>query len=103
MLVVSDNKNKQEWHHGLVCEHLQGKDGVVQGVRMIVRDKIWERPIQLVCPLEIRSTMTQEELNKRISIANNEYPEAEETRSRRLAKAEAFKNFARIAEDEERF
>ena len=83
VLVVSDSKNKHEWHHGLVCEHLPGKDGVVRGVRMIVRDKIWERPIQLVCPLEIRSTMTQEELNKRIAIANDkEHPEAEETRSR---------------------
>ena len=29
------------------------------------------RPVQFLCPLEIRSTMTQEELNKRIAIANN--------------------------------
>ena len=72
---------------------------------MIVRDKIWECPIQLVCPLEIRSTMTQEELNKRISIANTkEHLRLERSRrSRRLAKAEACKNISRIAEDEERF
>ena len=104
VLVVSDSKNKHEWHHGLVCEHLQGKDGVVLGVRMIVRDKIWERPIQLVCHLEIRSTMTLEELNKRLVVAyNKEHPEVEVTRPRRLAKAEVCENIARIAEDEERF
>ena len=60
VLVVSDSQNKHEWHHGLVCEHLRGKDGVVRGVWMIVRDRIWERPIQLVCPCEMRSTMTPE-------------------------------------------
>ena len=47
VLVVSDSKNKHESHHGLVCEHLTGKDGVVRGVQMIVRNKIWERPYNL--------------------------------------------------------
>ena len=70
VLVVADSKNRHEWHHGLVCELLKGKDGVVRGVRMIVRNKVMERPLQLVCPLEIRSTMSSEELNKRIKTAN---------------------------------
>ena len=68
---------------------------------MIVRDKIWERPIQLVCPPEIRPTMTPEELNKRIIIANKAYPESEVTRPGRMTKADSCKNIARIAEDEE--
>ena len=70
VLVVADSKNKHEWHHGLVCELLKGKDGVVRGVWMIVQNKVMERPLQLVCPLEIRSTMSAEELNKRIKTAN---------------------------------
>ena len=48
--VVADSKNRHEWHHGLVCELWKGKDGVVRGVQMIVRNKVKERPLQLVCP-----------------------------------------------------
>ena len=47
VLVVADSKNRHEWHHGLVCELLKGKDGAVRGVRMIVRDKVMEQPLQL--------------------------------------------------------
>jgi len=69
---------------------------------MIVRDKIWEHPIQLVCPLQIRSTITPEELNKRIIIANNkEHSQPHVRRPTRLAKADACKNIARITEHEE--
>ena len=39
---------------------------------MIVKKKYWERPIQLVCLFEIKSTMSAEELNKRLRIANIE-------------------------------
>ena len=69
VLVVADSKNRREWDHGLVCELLKGKDGVVRGVRMIVR-KVVGQPLQLVCPLEISSTMSAEEINKRIKIVN---------------------------------
>ena len=72
VLVVSDSKNCREWKHGLVCELLKGKDQVVRGVRMIVNHRIWERPVQLVCPLEIKSQMSSEELNKRILAANKD-------------------------------
>ena len=33
---------------------------------------IWECPVQLVCPLEIKSQMSSEELNKRIQAANKD-------------------------------
>ena len=33
---------------------------------MIVNNNVWERPVQLICPLEIKSTLTPEELNRRI-------------------------------------
>ena len=46
VLVVSDSKNRREWKHGLVCELLKRKDQVVRGVRMIVNNRIWERPVQ---------------------------------------------------------
>ena len=55
VLVVGDAKNRHEWKHGLVAELLIGKDEVVRGVRTVVNNKVWERPIQLICPLEIKS------------------------------------------------
>ena len=70
VLVVSDSKNRREWKHGMVCELFKGKDQVVRGVRMIVNNRIWERSVQLVCPLEINSQMSSEELNKRIQAVN---------------------------------
>ena len=104
VLVVGDSKNKHTWRHGLVCQHLPGKDGVVRGVRMIVRNKIWERPVQLICPLEIRSTMTPEELNRRIEVANkvgDRGTEIQDERPTRQAKVKARKKIEDIAEDEE--
>ena len=70
VLVVGDGKNRHEWKHGLVGDLLRGKDEVVRGVRMIVNNKVWERPIQLICPLEIKSTFFAEELNRRIQLAS---------------------------------
>ena len=40
---------------GKVIRHVQGKDGVVRGVILLHKGNHIERPIQLVCPLEIRS------------------------------------------------
>ena len=39
---------------------------------MIVNDRIWGRPVQSVYPLEIKSQMSSEELNKRIQAANKD-------------------------------
>ena len=39
---------------------------------MIVNNRIWEHPVQLVCPLEIKSQISSEELNKRIQAANKD-------------------------------
>ena len=33
---------------------------------MIVNTTLWERPVQLICPLESKSTVTPEEFNRRI-------------------------------------
>jgi len=42
----------------LIVELLNGEDKVVTGVKMIVNNNVWERPVQLICPLEIKSTLT---------------------------------------------
>ena len=72
VLVMSDSNDHHEWKHGLVCELIKEKDQVVRGVHMIVNNRIWDHPVQLVCPLEIMSQMSNEESNKRIQAANKD-------------------------------
>ena len=107
VLVVADSKNRHEWPHGLVCELLKGNDGVVRGVRMIVRNKVMERPLQLVGPLEIRSTMSAEELNNRIKTANKTvtYTKVEEEpeRPKRRAGDQAKQRIKDSASEQDRF
>ena len=54
VLVVGDEKNRGEWKKGKVSRLIQGKDGVVRGVILLHKGHTIERPLQLVCPLEIR-------------------------------------------------
>ena len=54
VLVVGDEKNRGEWKEGKVMRLIQGKDGVVRGVILLHKGHTIERPLQLVCPLEIR-------------------------------------------------
>ena len=69
VLVVGDTRYKHEWKHRLVVELIRGRDEEVRGVRMVVNSRVWQRPIQLICPLEIKSTLSPEELNKRLQTA----------------------------------
>lgn len=54
VLVVGDEKNRGEWNKGKVLRLIRGKDGVVRGVVLLHKRHTIERPLQLVCPLEIR-------------------------------------------------
>ncbi|XP_068671293.1 uncharacterized protein [Montipora foliosa] len=54
VLVVGDEKNRGEWEKGKVMCLIQGEDGVVRGVILLHKGHTIERPLQLVCPLEIR-------------------------------------------------
>ena len=55
VLIIGDEKNKGEWKKGRVLKHIRGRDGVVRGVDLLHKGNQIHRPIQLVCPLEIRS------------------------------------------------
>ena len=55
VLFVGDEKNRGKWKKGKVVNHVTGKDGIVRGVLIQYKEHIIERPLQLVCPLEIRS------------------------------------------------
>ena len=54
VLVVGDEKNRGEWKKRKALRLIQGKDGVVRGVILLHKGHTIERPLQLVCPLEIR-------------------------------------------------
>ena len=54
VLVAGDEKNRGEWKKGKVSRLIQGKDGVVRGVILLHKGHTIERPLQLVCPLEVR-------------------------------------------------
>jgi len=54
VLVVADEKNRGEWKKGKVSHLIQGKDGIVRSVILLHKGQTIERPLQLLCPLEIR-------------------------------------------------
>ena len=55
VLVVGEQKNRGEWMKGRVIRHVKGRDGVVRGVILLHKGNHIQRPLQLVCPLEINA------------------------------------------------
>ena len=95
VLVVGEEKNRSEWKKGRVVRQVKGKDGVVRGVVLLHKGHTIERPLQLVCPLEIRCT-TQIEQRK-----NEEKQTVENERKKRGAAIEASKKIRELAENED--
>ena len=54
-----------------VVKHVNGKDGVVREVIILHKGNYLERPIQLVCPLEIRSVVKEDKKNHNASTKEN--------------------------------
>ena len=54
VLVVGEQKNRGEWMKCRVIRHVKGRDGVVRGVILLHKGNHIQRPLQLVCPLEIK-------------------------------------------------
>lgn len=55
VLIIGDEKNRGEWKKGRVLRHIRGRDRVVRGVGLLHKGNQIQRPLQLICPLEIRS------------------------------------------------
>ena len=55
VLIQSEAKNRREWKKGLVTKLIKGKDNIIRGVKLRVGKNEWERPVQVVCPMEIRA------------------------------------------------
>ena len=76
VLVVGENKNRGEWKKAKVTQHVKGRDGVVRGVVLLHKGNRIQHPLQVVCPLKIRSyskgpaevnKTTSQEPNQRVS------------------------------------
>ena len=55
VFIVGDKKNHGEWKKEKVVHLIEGRDGVIRGVTLLHKGHTIERPLQLVCPLEIRA------------------------------------------------
>ena len=54
-----------------VVKHVKEKDGVVRGVIILHEGNYLERPVQLVCSLEIRSVVKEDKENHNASTKEN--------------------------------
>ena len=57
LLIIGDSKNRGEWKKGRVKRLVKGRDKVV----LLHNGKQIERPLQLVCPLEIKAIKRRKE------------------------------------------
>ena len=64
VLIVGDEKNRGEWKKGKVVKNIRGRDDVVRGVKLLHKGHLIERPLSLVCQLEIKGTSVDAEVKK---------------------------------------
>ena len=70
VLVVGEEKNRCGLKKGKVLRQVKGRDGVTRGVVLLHKGHEIERPLQLICPLEIRSTEKIEETKNDQKVKN---------------------------------
>ena len=61
VLVLGEEKNREKWMKANVVKHVKGKDEIVRGVILLHKGNHIERPLQLICPLEIKSASNEED------------------------------------------
>ena len=54
LLIVGEEKNREEWKKGLVLRQIRGRKDVVRGVVLRHKGHTIERPLNLVCSLDIK-------------------------------------------------
>ena len=88
VLIVGEEKNRGRWMKGKVVKHVKGKDGVIRGVVVLHKGNYLERPVQLVCPLEIRSTVKEDQETYNACNKENEHKtkKKQERKSAAIAK-----------------
>ncbi|CAB4027081.1 Hypothetical predicted protein [Paramuricea clavata] len=71
VMITDNSKTKSKWQVGRIVDTIQGKDGVLRGYKIKTgTGYVVERPIQLVCNLEIKVCKDNEPSKKRDHIEN---------------------------------
>ena len=83
VLISGDEKNRGRM--AKVVRHIQGKDGVVRGVTMLHKGHHIERPLNLVCSLELKGPIESQEEEPATTTNENQT----ETRNKRRAAEDA--------------
>ncbi|XP_028390705.1 uncharacterized protein LOC114515614 [Dendronephthya gigantea] len=97
VLVLGEEKNRAEWRRGKVVQLIKGKDNVVRGVKILTKGHTIERPLPLVCSLELK----QPEVLEVNQTETDENPATEERKSKRRAAKEAEQRIRGLMIDEE--
>ena len=98
VLVVGDEKNRADWKKGKVVKLVKGKDDVVRGVKILTNGHHIERPLSLICSLELKSNDVEEEKEPE---KGTEEKTVELRRSERQAAKCATEKVKRLLRDEE--
>ena len=75
VLVVGEQKNRGIWMKGKVLRHIKGRDDIVRGAVLLHKGHEIERPLELLCPLEIRSA----EARERVTDTGEKFQQEEKT------------------------
>ena len=87
VLIVGEERNRGKWMKGIVLRCVKGKDGVIREAIVLHKGNRIERPIQLLCPLEIKSPLRDAEGHN--AITEEESSEERRTRKKRQAARDA--------------
>ena len=99
-MIVGEEKNRGVWKKGKVLSHIKGSDGVVRGAVLSCNKKEIERPLQMMCPLEIRSLSKDDEEAEKNSGGESSALEVRSRRSQRSASRNAKEINKLLLEDE---
>ncbi|XP_028415673.1 uncharacterized protein LOC114539152 [Dendronephthya gigantea] len=86
VVLIVGEKNRGKWMKGRVIKYVTGKDRVIRGAILLHKGNHIERPIQLLCPLEIRSPLHETEVH---NASTEEVGETRENRKKRQAAKDA--------------
>ena len=98
VLVKEDVKDKAQLRIAKVEDHVKGKDGVVRGVKLrLGNGYLIERPVQLVCNLEIgvASSIEEGDFEPKFSTNNST------ARPKRKTKSDAMQRIRQVITEEE--
>ena len=97
VLIIGDEKNRGEWRKGKVVRLIKGKDDVVREVTLLHKRHTIDRPLQLVCPVEIRAVENVDQPQK----GRRDRADVGEQRPRRAAAQMAAQRIAEQLQEEE--